>query len=105
MKMTLTESMFRDEFHRTERADQFSYEALGLIFDYFEDCDPDMEIDVIAICCEYSENMPEEIAKSYRIDIEGMDDGEILDAVTEYLEHNTSICGTTDSGAIVYQQF
>lgn len=105
MKITINVSQFRDEFRRAGRADQFSYEALGLIFDYFEDIDPDFELDVIGICCEYSENMPEEIAKSYRIDIEGMDDGEILDAVTEYLEHNTSICGTTDSGAIVYQQF
>ena len=56
MKLTIENaSQFRDEFRQCGRADQFSYEALGLLFDYFEEIDPDYELDVIAICCEYSE--------------------------------------------------
>ena len=47
MKITIdSASQFRDAFHRANRGTQFSYEALGLLFDYFEECDPDMELDV-----------------------------------------------------------
>jgi hypothetical protein len=57
--MTVTQSMFRDEFVRMGRKDQFSYEALGAMYDALieleEDCGSEMELDVIAICCEYSE--------------------------------------------------
>jgi hypothetical protein len=103
MKTTINNaSQFRDEFAACGRKDQFSYEALGLLFDYLEDIDPNMELDVVSICCDYYETQPETIAQDYSINIEGLDDGEILDIVTEYLQENTSIVGTTSTGAIVY---
>ena len=103
MKITVDHvGQFRNEFRSMGRYDQYSYEAQELLFDYLEELDPDAELDVIAICCDYSEDMPEEIADSYSIDIDGMDDGEILDAVTDFLENHTSIVGTTSSGSIVY---
>jgi hypothetical protein len=41
------------------RPDSFSYEGLKALFNYLEgeseDCDSNIELDVIAICCEYSE--------------------------------------------------
>ena len=98
-------SQFRDQFHRYGRGDQFSYEALGLIFDYLNDCGSDVELDVIAICCDFSEDTPESIADNYSIDTEGLDDSEIKDAVLSYLEDNTSIVGETPSGNFVYRQF
>jgi len=100
-----TASQFRDEFQRCGRKDQFSYEALGLLFDYFDDCGSDVELDVAAICCEYSEDTPEAIADSYSIDIEGLDEDEIKDAVLSHLQDNTSVIGTTSQGSIVYAQF
>ena len=98
-------SQFRDQFHRCGRGDQFSYEALGLIFDYLSDCGSDVELDVVAICCEFSEDTPESIAYDYSIDTEGLDAGEIKDAVLKHLEDNTSIVGETSSGSFVYVQF
>ena len=98
-------SQFRDQFHRYGRGDQFSYEALGLLFDYLNDCGSDVELDVVAICCEFSEDTPESIADNYSIDTEGLDDIEIKDAVLSYLEDNTSIVGETSSGNFVYVQF
>ena len=98
-------SQFRDQFHRCGRGGQFSYEALGLLFDYLNDCGSDVELDVIAICCEFSEDTPESIADNYSIDVEGLDEGEIKDAVLSYLEDNTSVVGQTSSGAFVYVQF
>ena len=57
MKNTVTESMFRDSFQC--RPDNFSYEGLGALFNYFtefeEDCGTELELDPIAFCCEYSE--------------------------------------------------
>lgn len=95
MKMTLTVSQFRDEFRRAGRADQFSYEALGLIFDYFENLEPDYDLDVIEICCEFAEATPDEITQNNSLDTDPL----------EFLEDNTSVVGVTPSGTIVYQQF
>ena len=103
MKITVAYvGQFRNAFRSVGREDQFSYEALGLLFEYLEEVNPDYELDVIELCCEYTESTPEEIAESYSIDIEGMEEGEIVEAVTEFLERHTSIVGTTASGSIFY---
>jgi hypothetical protein len=99
-------SQFRDEFRQCGRADQFSYEALGLLFDYLEDVDNDYDLDVIALCCEYAEENPEGIAKNYGFDLEGCDtEADIAAAVLEYLRDKTFVIGVTSSGSIVYAQF
>lgn len=106
MKSTITHaSQFRDAFRQADRQDQFSYEALNMLYEYFEDIDPDMELDVIAICCEYSEDTPEAIANNYwDRDSVPDDEDELRDAVREYLEANTALVGETSSG-FVYANF
>tara|TARA_R110000823_G_scaffold114786_15_gene237182 strand:- start:96 stop:416 length:321 start_codon:yes stop_codon:yes gene_type:complete len=96
-----TVSQFRDEFRAHGRADQFSYDALGLLFDYLESIDY-QELDVIELCCAYSEESVEAVAESYRVDIEGMSDEEALEEVLDYLNYHTSVVGVTDDGGIVY---
>jgi hypothetical protein len=98
-------AQFRDAFHRADRANQFSYEALGMVFDYLSDCGSDVELDVVAICCEFAEDTPESIAESFDIDVEGLSEGKAKQAVMNYLCDNTSVVGETASGAFVYQQF
>jgi hypothetical protein len=102
MKQTINIHHFRDAFKSMGRADQFSYDALGMLFDHYEEWEPDAELDVIAICCAYAEDMPASIAEDYSIDTEDMDEGETLDAVLEYLGEKTQVIGITDAGAIVY---
>lgn len=111
-------SQFRDRFEQCGRGNQFSYEALGLLFDYFEEIDPDYDLDVIAICCEYSEDSAAQIADWYGIDLSECSDGVCTasaygleqvakaetDTVRAYLEAHTSVVGVTPSG-IVYAQF
>ena len=50
---------FQDAFQNMGRGDNFSYEGLRALFDYIEQLEEDMgeeiELDVIALCCEYSE--------------------------------------------------
>jgi hypothetical protein len=61
--------MFRDEFAKMGRKDQFSYEALGVLFDYLTDYEEStgekLELDVIALCCDWTEMSEEEITKQY----------------------------------------
>ena len=68
-----TASQFRNEFHRAGRGGQFSYEALGLLFDLFEEVTPDDELDVVGVCCEWSEESPAYIARNYSIDLNDAD--------------------------------
>ena len=106
MKLTIENaSQFRDEFRQCGRADQFSYEALGLLFDYLEDVDNDYDLDVISLCCEYSEDSIEQIAESYGLELpDDETEEEHHAAVRAYLEAHTFVIGITPSG-IVYAQF
>ena len=54
MIMTLDVYKFRDLFNRV-RPQQFTYEALGELFEYYEELDEGMEFDPVAICCAWSE--------------------------------------------------
>ena len=46
---------FRDEFINLGRKDQFSYEGLEALFNYYESFEEPVECDVIAICVEWTE--------------------------------------------------
>lgn len=103
MKQTLTQSNFIDAFRRMDRYDQFGYEALSMLFDYFEESDPDMELDVIAICCDYAANTFEDIRDQYDIDYDGaMEIEDQLEIVMQYLNNHTSVVGVTADNVIVY---
>lgn len=58
MKRTINIHQFRDAF-QSQRPNQFSYSALSVLFDYLEDLERDLgyeiELDVIALCCDWSE--------------------------------------------------
>lgn len=103
-------AQFRDEFAVNHRKSQFSYEALGLLFDYLEEMNPNYELDVIALCCDYSEECAEDIARNYSIDLNDADpegnryDTECRAIVRAYLEDHTSIVGETATG-FIYAQF
>ena len=101
-------SQFRDCYHRAGRDNQFSYDGLEILFDYLDQLSDDinepMEMDVIAICCDYAEDTAEGIASDYDMDVDGLDDVEVLDAVIAMLEDNGAYVGSTDE-SIVYRQF
>jgi hypothetical protein len=103
MKTTVSLYDFRREFEQC-RPNNFSYEGLSVLFDYLEqyenDTGDEMELDVIGICCEWSEDTPENIAANYSIDIE--DDGNALANVLDHLYDETMVAGTTEAGTIVF---
>lgn len=66
-------SRFRDAFNRMGREDQFSHDGLKALFDYLEmledDCGFIIKLDVIALCCEYTEyESLEDVAEAYSLD-------------------------------------
>ena len=108
MKTTVNRYDFKRAFADAGRKDQFSYDGLTALFEYLEQLEQDtgeeLELDVIALCCDYSEDTPEAIAANYSIDIEGMDEDGIVDAVREYLMDNGAYCGEFPGG-FIYSAF
>lgn len=110
MKQTINLYDFRDAFRKMDRKENFSYEGLELLFShleaYEEGTGEEIELDVIALCCDYNEDSVEDIASNYSIDLsEYEDDAEKKDAVMEYLNENTMVVGETSIGTILYQVF
>ena len=106
MKTTVNQSEFIDAFHRCNRYEQFGYDALVSLFDYMEqmeeDCGEEMELDVIALCCDYSVDSVADIASNYSIDIDGLDEDEAREAVVDYLNDHTSVIDEDCNGQILY---
>ena len=70
MKTTVSKSEFRDAFVSMNRGEQFTYDGLGALYDFIEEidegCDTETELDVIALCCEFTEyENIEEFHKTY----------------------------------------
>ena len=107
MKQTVNFSTFQMAFESI-RPNNFSYEGLTQLFDYLESYESDtgeeIELDVIALCCEYSELTIEEIIRSYGIDCDDIEDDELDDHIFNYLADNTSVIGRTDN-TIIFQDF
>ena len=80
------------------RPDNFSRAGLSALYDYFEQLEEDIgnpiELDVIAICCEYSEyESLEEFQEDYGDDYQSIDE----------IEQVTTVISVDDSGFIILQ--
>ena len=114
MKQSITFSQFVDAFRAHGREDQFSYEGLRVLFDelqdYEEQTGSEVELDVIALCCEFAECDYDDVIADYNIDSEiddfsEMDECEQHQAVEEWMMDRTWVMGSTTDGKIVFQQF
>ena len=90
MKQTINEYQFNDAFQK-RRPNSFSYEGLTALYDYLEDLEEDtgeeIELDVIGLCCDFTEydsledfqkeHYDEEIGDCYE-DIEEIEDETIV---------------------------
>ena len=72
---------FIEQFEKAGRKNQFSRAALIALFDFFEsleeEIDEQIEVDVIAICCEWSEYKSEAEARA------AYDNDELFDSLTK----------------------
>ena len=100
MIQNVTNQMFHDAFVNTNRADNFSYEALNALFDYFEEIgegpETEYELDVIAICCEFAEYADiEEFRSDYGSEYESIED----------IEQDTTVLRIENSDSFIIHQF
>jgi len=98
MIQTINENEFRDAFSNGQYKNNFSYDGLGALFEYLEEYEDStgeqVELDIIALCCEYSEYEDlEEYLKDYGTDINKKDyddDDDFNDAVIEEIQDKTT---------------
>ena len=99
MKQSINEYQFRDAFHKMGRGEQFSYAGLSALYDYLEqlgdDIGEEIELDVIALCCEYAEyDSLAEFREDYGEDYNTMQD----------IEYHTTVI-MIDNESFIIQQF
>lgn len=108
MKQSINFSQFVDAFRAYDRYDSFGYDGLRIIFDYLEayeqDTGEEIELDVIAICCDYNMLSIEDIIKEYRIDVSDVDADDVEEFVLDYLNDNTTVLGQC-ADYVVFQCF
>jgi len=100
MIQRMTFNDFRDAFANHGLADQFSRDGQQALFDYLEEIDENMELDVIALCCNYYESSAADIVAENGIDA----DPEDMDAVDAALARETTIVARLD-GAFLFAAF
>ena len=104
MKQTINLSQFRNEFNSI-RPNNFSYEGLEILFDYLEEMEPDLDLDVIALCCDYSESTIDNLIQDYDIDFDGVAPDEVDATVLDYINDRSIVLGVCFDGSIVYLNF
>jgi len=116
MKTTVNVFDFVAAFKKI-RPDNFSHAALVTLFDYLEEYEQssgeELELDVIALCCDFSENDAFEIAKFYNLDLGEyagadtvMDEDArqaVLSIVRDFLDEAGVLVGLTDDDTFVYR--
>ena len=99
MKEYVTESTFIDAFKQSDtRKNQFSYEGLKALFEYFEEYEDstgeELEFDMIGICCDFVEY---DSLKEYNDDYGN--ECEEIDEIADY----TSLIKIDDERFIIQQ--
>jgi len=96
MKTTVGLSDFRRAFSDMGRENNFSWEGLAALFEYLEGIEEgtgeEMELDVIALCCDYTEYQSiEEFRRDYGGEYETIED----------IEQQTTVIPVNDDAFIV----
>lgn len=106
MKQTVFASDFIDAFRAHDRQDRFSYDGLHALFEYLEEIESDagteMELDVVALCCDFCEySSAREAAEEHGWGADtDADEEENEEAASDWLRDRTQVI-PHDSGVIV----
>lgn len=99
MKQTVTFYLFDNEFRGSSYEQNFSYEGRRALFEYLEtyesDTGEELELDIVGLCCDFTEYEDIEEFKNDYPDYETMDD--IVNATTVIL--------IGDTGRFIIQDF
>ena len=105
MKQTVTEYQFIESFRHAGRESQFSVNARRALFAHLEDYEKEtcfeLELDPIAVCCEFAEYpCALEAAKVYGLELRG---GDEESRALDWLREKTQV--VEFEGGILIQQF
>ena len=100
MKTTINQYQFEQAFNNAGRGNQFSREALKALFEYLEDyadsTGEQIELDVIALCCEFTEYEDlEEFQADYGTEYETMED----------IEYHTTVIPIAGTAGFIIADF
>lgn len=105
MYTKITKSSFIQAFDYAGRGNQFSNTALMFLFDYIEEMEEchgeQIELDVIALCCEYEETSTEDLCVAFGFDEA---DPEIDEKIINELNNSTIYIGKT-IGAYLFASY
>jgi hypothetical protein len=99
MKQTVHFEDFHNAF-KSSRPNQFSYQGLKTLYEnltqYEEDCGQELDLDVIALCCDYSEYKSlKDFQENYNNDYNSIED----------IENNTTVYQIPNSSGFIVQNF
>ena len=106
MYTRVTEDNFRNTFLTSDYSENFSYDGLTALYDYFSELEADLgepiecefiEFDLIAIVCEYSELTIDELRDNYFLDKDIN--------VIEYLQERTQVIEIEDSDRVIIEDY
>ena len=97
MKQTITFGQFQDAFFNMDRQNQFSYKGKKALFEYLEEYEDgtgeQIELDIIALCCDYEEY---DSLEEFQLDY-GQEDYPDIDAI----EYETQVIHIDDDSFII----
>tara|TARA_Y100000361_G_scaffold118248_1_gene109584 strand:- start:754 stop:1065 length:312 start_codon:yes stop_codon:yes gene_type:complete len=100
MIRTITEFDFVKSFDDVNRSSNFTIAGRKALFNHFEEINPDMELDPIAICCEYTEYASlEEWKQDYGY--EPYDEDEDDEDALDFLIDQTMVLELANGGIII----
>lgn len=103
MKTTINLLQFREAFINRGRGNQFSNEALEALYNYYTDLEDsigeELELDVIAICCDWTEFDSEELVNEflYLLEDENLEGEDIEELLINELRDYTIILELSDT--------
>ena len=101
MYIRVTEYSFRNTFLTSDYKNNFSYDGLTALYDYFSELEDELnesiEFDLIAIAGEYSELTIDELRDNYSLDKD-------IDVI-EYLQKNTIVIEIENSDSVIIQDY
>ena len=101
MYIRVTEYSFRNTFLTSDYKNNFSYDGLTALYDYFSELEDELnesiEFDLIAIAGEYSELTIEELRDNYSINKD-------IDVI-KYLQENTIVIEIENSDSVIIQDY
>jgi hypothetical protein len=111
MKITINESMFKDQFRLHGRKDQFSSNGLTALYNYLEevygeDSENEYVLDIISLCCDFTEyDNALDAALNYNrlLNVESSTEDEKEKNALAFLSDHTLVI--TFDGGIIIQDF